>query len=256
MLQSELAGERYTKAEHRARLLMKIDRSPGSAEYKFQNVSAVLMELGALSIPGYKPAVNVQQLLRDRVGARLLEAADLQRAMAAVVQSDDVVPGADLGEASPIPDVARLPRRADRIPRHMDYQALEAANRAVGLAGEELVVARERRFLADAGRADLARRVRHASVEDGDGLGYDVLSWTPEGEKRFLEVKSTKYSEFQPFLVSRNEVEFSAEEPERFSLVRVFQLEKPSLGFYELTGALSESAELTPETFSGVPRAS
>lgn len=256
MLSLELDGEAYAKAAHRRELKKRIDRSDGSIEYKFQNISAVLMELGAVPIVGYKPAVNAQQLLRQRVTERLDGADDLASKMESAVMATGVAPLAQLITPSAIPDAARLPRRSARIARHTDFQAKEAANRAVGLAGELLVVDWERRRLAQAGRRDLADKVRHVSVEDGDGLGFDVESWTPEGVERFLEVKTTRYTAYQPFLVSRNEVEFSEEEPERFSLVRVFQLERPELGFYELPGSLNESADLRAESFSGVPRAS
>lgn len=256
MLSLELDGEAYSKAAHRRELRSKIDRSDGSIEYKMQNISAVLMEQGARPIEGYKPAVNVQQLLRESVIERLHHASEVAQRLEAEVTSLEVAPVALLSGPSEVPDVSRLPQRSTRIGRKTDFQAKEAMNHAVGLAGERLVVDWERRRLAEAGRRDLADRVRHVSVEDGDGLGYDVQSWTIHGVERFLEVKTTRYTEFQPFLVTRNEVDFSVDEQERFALVRVFHLEKPSLGYYELPGSLRETADLREESYSGVPRAS
>lgn len=256
MLRLELDGQSYSKAAYGRELRLKIDRSKGSVEYKMQNISAVLMEEGARPITGYKPAVNYQKALRVPVVERLRDASDVVELMEAEVASADVVPVARISGPSAIPDVAKLPKRSSRIGREVDFQAKEAMNQAVGLAGEKLIVDWERRRLAEAGRRDLADKVRHVSVEDGDGLGYDVQSWTADGVERFLEVKTTRYTEFQPFLVTRNEVDFSEEEPERFSLVRVFQLEKPSLGYYELSGSLRATADLQGETYSGVPRAS
>lgn len=256
MLRRELDGEPYSKAEHRRQLKQHLSRSEGSIEYKFQNISAVLMEMGGVPIAGYKPAVNVQNLLREVVAERYESDAELAARLLLLADAPVARRSGTLDEAAPVPDMTRVPKRQERVARHVDYQEREARNRALGLYGEELVVERERRRLHRAGYSELADKVRHVSVEDGDGLGYDVLSWTTEGTERFLEVKSTRFTEFQPFLVTRNEVEFSSEEPERFSLVRVFQLEKPSLGFYELPGALTDSTELRPELYSGVPRAS
>ena len=256
MLQLELDGQPYSKADRRRELRKHMARSDGSIEYKFQNISAVLMEMGGVPIPGYKPAVNVQKLLREVVVERYETDAELAARLLLLADAPVSKIARTLGQASPVPDVTRMPRRNKRVAKHVDYQAREAQNRAVGLLGEKLVVEREKKRLFRAGYPELADMVHHVSVEDGDGLGYDVLSWTTEGAERFLEVKTTRFTELQPFLVTRNEVEFSAEEPARFSLMRVFSLERPSLGFYELHGSLTESADLRSEVYSGVPRAS
>lgn len=254
MLQLELVGERYSKTDFRNQLLDDVGRSKGSAEYKFQNVSAVLEELGGVFIDGYKPARNVQELLRERVTERFADAADLRRAMLRGVEAEPAAHTPVLGEPSEVPmiDPVEGPTRA-RTGRFVDFQKIEASNRALGLAGELAVVDLERRRLARAGRADLAGRVRHVSVEEGDGLGYDVLSWTPGGAKRLLEIKTTRYSPYQPFLVTENEVALSVDEPESFTLVRLFRFEKTGVGYYELPGPLWHSARLRPTVYQGIP---
>jgi hypothetical protein len=73
MLADDIAGRRYSKAEHRRALLPLLnDRSEGSVEFKHQNISAVLKGLGEDWIPGYKPAFNFQMTPVDAV-ARWLE---------------------------------------------------------------------------------------------------------------------------------------------------------------------------------------
>ena len=47
MLESELRGESYSKAEHNRRLQQIIGRSRGSVEFKHQNISAVLTRTSA-----------------------------------------------------------------------------------------------------------------------------------------------------------------------------------------------------------------
>ena len=42
MLHADLAGERYSKAEHNRALRGRLDRSEGSIRFKHQNISAVL----------------------------------------------------------------------------------------------------------------------------------------------------------------------------------------------------------------------
>jgi Domain of unknown function (DUF3883) len=72
-------------------------------------------------------------------------------------------------------------------------------NRSLGQAGEEFVVDVERGKLTTASRPDLARKVRWIAAEDGDGAGYDVLSFDLAGRERLLEVKTTNGSARTPF---------------------------------------------------------
>ena len=67
------------------------------------------------------------------------------------------------------------------IARKFDVAVRDERNRALGRAGEERVLAHERAALKSAGRDDLARKVRWVSEEDGDGAGYDIASFAPDG---------------------------------------------------------------------------
>src|SRR5690606_7467093 len=60
MLEADLAGQAYVKAHHSATLMERIGRTHRSVEFKHQNISAVLEELGMPWIPGYKPKRNYQ----------------------------------------------------------------------------------------------------------------------------------------------------------------------------------------------------
>lgn len=252
MLSLELAGEAYSKTEFRRSLSGTVPRSEGSLEFKFQNVSAVLDELGAVWISGYKPRRNVQQLLRGRVTERFEGAVDLRHDMLRAVE-------APVGEvaslAPPVGPPSTEPPigRSGRVGRHVDFAAVEAANRSLGMAGELAVVDFERRALLSMGRDDLAVKVRHVSVEDGDGLGYDVLSFDPEtDESLFIEVKTTRYGRELPFYVTRNEVDFSDEVGEAFTLARIYEFGRRT-GQFRLTGSLRQSMWLKPQTYLGGP---
>jgi hypothetical protein len=52
MLSADLSGKPYVKARHRAVLVDRFGCSNGSINLKYQNISAVLDELGAQWIPG------------------------------------------------------------------------------------------------------------------------------------------------------------------------------------------------------------
>jgi 5-methylcytosine-specific restriction protein A len=73
MLADELSGRVYSKADANAGLRegpLKI-RTKGSVEYRMQNISAVLEDLGQIWLPGYKPARNVGLGVKQRLLAIL-----------------------------------------------------------------------------------------------------------------------------------------------------------------------------------------
>src|SRR5437588_12589149 len=81
-----------------------------------------------------------------------------------------------------------VPERLRRLVRKFDPVERDHRNRVLGNAGEGFVVDLERRQLTEAARPDLARKVRWISAEDGDGAGYDVLSFNQAGNERLIEV--------------------------------------------------------------------
>ncbi|WP_374457307.1 DUF3883 domain-containing protein [Nocardioides sp.] len=255
MLTLELAGEPYVKAEFHREVAKSVDRSMGAISKKFSNVSAALDDLNALWIPGFKPLANAQQRLRDVVRDRFERDAELRAFMLQAVTDQDIVVS-EIGVEIEPPDVdlsmdARRSARATRL----DYAAIEAANRALGKAGEDSVVATERGRLTQGGRSDLAARVRHVSVEVGDGLGYDIQSFVGLTEEpAYIEVKTTKYAKELPFFVSANEVAVSNDLGPSYQLWRVFRYGRSGAGFYAISGPLERNAQLRPATFLGVPR--
>ena len=68
MLEAELMGNPYKKSAQRKALEPQLSgRSKGSVEFKHQNVSAVLVEMGLPYVEGYKPLGNYQALLATEV---------------------------------------------------------------------------------------------------------------------------------------------------------------------------------------------
>lgn len=130
-----------------------------------------------------------------------------------------------------------------------DYieEAISKGN--IGLAGEILVLEHEKQFLFDAGCKELAERVKHISVELGDGLGYDILSYTIEGEEKFIEVKTTSSVNDTSFFIEDTEVKFSKENSEKYYLYRVYNLNSEKPSFYALKGDVSKNFNLTAKTY-------
>lgn len=254
MLDLELRGKPFVKSKVNEDVRLKIGRSRGSVEYKFQNVSAVLIELSHPYVRGYKAASNFQVSLRDAVVAQVRTGSDL-RAAALDNFAREPTPGADFTwSLTDAPQVEFSPHR-DFLRRAtmVDFVQVDAANRALGLAGELAVVDLERARLQRAGLEHLANDVRHVSQTEGDGLGYDIRSFDLAGDERFIEVKTTRRGLQWPMLISRNEVRFSQEESARFRLYRVFDFDQPKRGLYELAGSIEESCSLRPTVYEALP---
>lgn len=141
--------------------------------------------------------------------------------------------------------------REFRARQYGDRSKSDAANRALGKAGELLVVDYEKQLLVDAGRQDLADKVVHVAVVEGDGAGYDVRSYQPDGSEKYVEVKTTQGPKETDFFLSANELRFSESQPEGFYLYRVFNYrpDTNSGQFYVVNGSLSELFELSPTQY-------
>lgn len=127
---------------------------------------------------------------------------------------------------APMPSPGRSPRPEGfvRLVRKFDPAARDHRNRALGLMGEERVFQHERARLIAADRPDLARKIEWTSQERGDGAGYDIRSFDPTGEDRFIEVKATRGGPTTPFYLTRNEREVSMERPAAWSLYRLHDI--------------------------------
>lgn len=101
----------------------------------------------------------------------------------------------------------------------IDYAKQDELFRDLGMKGEMWVVNYEKKRLAEQG---IKYKVRHASILDGDGLGYDVLSVENDGvTPRFIEVKTTTGGVERPLFFSKRELERSICDAEHFYLYRV-----------------------------------
>ena len=102
--------------------------------------------------------------------------------------------------------------------------------------------------LMQAERPDLAKRVRWVSVEDGDGLGYDIRSYEPTGAEKLIEVKTTNGAARTPFFLTRTEYEVAEERKADWNLYRVHRFaQTPQI--FTVKPPLQESLKLDPESW-------
>lgn len=76
-----------------------------------------------------------------------------------------------------------------------------------GKTSEEAVYILEKQKLVDLLREDLSEKVSWVSKDKGDGLGYDILSFTESGEEKYIEVKSSQKDNYS-FYLSQKELFF------------------------------------------------
>jgi uncharacterized protein DUF3883 len=243
MLDHELRREPYNKKDRNSRLQALLhDRSAGAIEFKHANISAVLIELGFPYIDGYKPRANYQQLLKDEVAAQLARDVPLTLAAETIVESPATInPQIDdlsnIIVPAPVRDRDRSRGYERRVPAFVprapiNYLERESRNASLGAAGEALALDVEHRRLWDSGHRQIAEKIEHVSRSQGDGLGYDILSFETDGRERLIEVKTTSFGAMTPFFASKREVTVSEERAQNFNLYRVFQVQRGTEDFH------------------------
>lgn len=256
MLKLELSGQSYNKSAHRRALLpMLNNRSDRAVDSKHQNISAILRLLGFPWISGYKPYGHFQKLLFEVV----------ENQIASDKLVDEVaLTATSLPASTPLVEdfscVLVMPPKFEHkakessppsyfsSPNKRDYLEREARNISLGKAGEEFVLNFEHFRLYELGHKKLADKVDHVSISRGDGLGYDILSFEPDGRERFIEVKTTAFAKETPFFISRGEIQFASNHEEQFHLYRLYDFRK-SPKLFDLVGAVEKHCAVNPISF-------
>ncbi len=244
MLQIELQGGPFNKAERNRALQELTGRSHGSIEFKHRNISAVMAELGLPFVRGYIPAKNYQLALFETIEDRLIDPRLYRRL--ATESPADIVPSAELiyqDVPAILPTAKGLDSGIRRIIKRFDPAERDARARALGKAGEKFLFRSEQLHLSAIGRDDLSSRVRWVAEEDGDGAGYDILSFSRDGKERWLEVKTTNGPVTTPFWISENERRVAEDNPDVFRLARLFDFSR-SPAAYRLKPPLSNHVKL------------
>jgi hypothetical protein len=137
-----------------------------------------------------------------------------------------------------------------RVPFDAASQSHE--NAKLGRKGEEWVLNFEKKRLQSAQRTDLAAKVIWVSDTIGDGLGYDIQSFTEHGKGILIEVKTTSGEKGRAFPITENELRVADQQKKRYRLYRVFNFaEGPQI--YKLEGPLRGKLSLIPMSYSAIP---
>lgn len=261
MLALELHNHDYNKAE-RNRELQKLlpARSRGSIEFKHQNISAVMIEMGYPYVDGYKPRNNYQGLLQEVVERRVYAQPKLATTVAGLIEQPVVIPtrlddilAMQVEPPAPTKKKETLyeKRLGSRVTSKRNFLEQETHNQSLGLAGEELVLKFEHERLWRAGHKTLAERIAHVSTK-GDGHGFDILSFETDGRERLVEVKTTRFGALTPFFASKNEVEVSDERSAEYHVYRLFDFSRnPRL--FLLNGSMRSTCSLEAIQFRAIP---
>ncbi len=140
--------------------------------------------------------------------------------------------------------------------KNIDFVKNEIENKRLGFLGELFVIQNEKKILVENGRSDLADLVEHSSEVHGDGLGYDIMSFELNGNKKFIEVKTTRSEINRPFYLTKNEIEFSKLNSSNYYLYRLFDFDTNiNVGkFYQIKGDLYKELELDAILYLAIPK--
>jgi len=131
-------------------------------------------------------------------------------------------------------------REEDRIKttisKKIDFDKENKINKKIGERGELVVLKKEKEYLEYIGKKELSAQVRHVSKED-DSAGYDIISFDETGNKKYIEVKSTKQKVANAnFLISSNEYNKARNLPNYYVYIvfeanttnpKIYKLKKP-----------------------------
>jgi Domain of unknown function (DUF3883) len=248
MLRAELSRQSYVKSHHSALLMEQVGRTHRSVEFKHQNISAVLEEMGLPWITGYKPKRNYQASIFAAIDRYLSSDQDIaysQLPPRVLAVADDAVTFVDAPKLEVPSD---RPWQLERLLKKFDPVERDRHNRSLGRAGEEFVLELERKKFTKLERPDLLKKIRWVSAEDGDGAGYDILSFEPDGRELLIEVKTTNGAARTPFFLSENECQRAAASAESWRLYRV-HLFAQNPRVFQIAPPLSETLNLRPDVW-------
>lgn len=253
ILTQELSGTRPVKVNYYRALHEKLPhRTVKSIEFKHQNITAVMLGLGQPWIEGLKPKPAFQLSLVDAVW-RKLQSADPWLPKERVSSRKHAVEDAAALWIGPPPTFSNQPplldpERTAYVSSRFNVAERDAQNRELGEAGEAFILDYERFQLRQMNRKDLADRIVWTSKEEGDGAGYDIASFEPDGRQRLIEVKTTNGWDRTPFHITRNELRVADENRETWCLLRLHDFVRSPKAF-EIRPPLERHVSLTPTSF-------
>ena len=92
----------------------------------------------------------------------------------------------------------------------------------IGEAGELFVMNYEINYLKKIGKINLAQKVQRISLIDVSA-GYDILSYDSNGNKKYIEVKTTTETN-EDFIITINELNHAYQLKEKYFIYRVYKI--------------------------------
>ena len=143
-------------------------------------------------------------------------------------------------------------KKVESKSRMVDFEKENKRHKKLGEQGEWIVFQKEKKFLTENNRMDLAEKVKLISKED-ISAGYDILSYELKGTKKYIEVKSTSSSpsNIANFLITINEYN-KAKEIENYNLYIVFEAKSKNPKIWRIKKPLHHEGKglyLTPISF-------
>ena len=165
-------------------------------------------------------------------------------------QSQGVIISFDLEkEDAPIPR-NKINKAISILPvTKKDYAKSQRVNAETGKLGELIVFQHEKKLLKN---YKIDKEVEWVSVED-DSQGYDILSYDlKDGKvlKKFIEVKTTKSGKYEPFYISKNEMD-KFKSNDNFVIYRVYDIDNNNhkAKFYEIKSLDETTFEILPKDY-------
>lgn len=263
-LKEFIASREPQKQSEAKEFLMKtLNKSSKAVRLKLHHISSILVNSDLPYLEYFKPIPRAEidlidwnetnilkRILVDEFNkpdfVKLLSALSSKENYTTEVESTAVI------ESPPEEDVFEHDvdnaEQSLRIRPKINYIEREIRNTKLGEAGEAWVINFEKQRLSSLGLNEMAEQVVWASKSIGDGLGYDLVSFDSNGDKIFIEVKTTCLGKYSAFYLTQKEISTSTKLKNRFFIYRVFDFDKePKL--YTINSNLEESLDLVATTF-------
>ncbi|MDE5411774.1 DUF3883 domain-containing protein [Alkalihalobacterium chitinilyticum] len=164
---------------------------------------------------------KVRNMVSHRENNDLLKYCEYRRVGNNGVLRSRALPQFEKGDNEKVEIEGRKEKKRRFIARRVNFEALNLKNQELGLKGEEFVLKYEKGRL----NPNLSEKIIHVSVEEGDGAGYDILSYDENGKPKFIEVKTTTGPKDTDFYLTENEKAFIEEYQDQAEIVRVYNFD-------------------------------
>lgn len=233
MLDAELQGELYSKADHRNRIAAEAGMQDENVIDRLQqDVSAVLAEAGMPFVDAFPPITAPSASIESAVHVFIEENPELVEALWLDPEEASSKVPVELDDPKvrwkkTPPPTGFKPRKLEAWQpagvMDLDFRLREHRSTQLAAAGERFVLAFERARLRELGLKEKSAEVMWQSQTFGESFGYDIRSFNEDGSDRYICVKTTNFGPYFPYTLLAREMEKAKADASNFYLYRVFQ---------------------------------